>query len=95
MSTGCQKDRQRDRQTARQTDRQKDRQKNRKKDGKIFQLTHQNKRCSECQLDVRKIVERQKYRQTDRCTDRFKTERLFSLVIKIKVVENVNRMSEK
>ena len=49
MSTGCQKDRQRDRQTARQTDRQKDRQKNRKKDGKIFQLTHQNKRCSECQ----------------------------------------------
>jgi len=95
MSTGCQKDRQRDRQTARQTDRQKDRQKNRKKDGKIFQLTHQNKRCSECQLDVRKIVERQKYRQTDRRTDRFKTERLFSLVIKIKVVENVNRMSEK
>ena len=69
MSTGCQKDRQRDRQTARQTDRQKDRQKNRKKDGKIFQLTHQNKRCSECQLDVRKIVERQKYRQTDGLTD--------------------------
>ena len=65
MSTGCQKDRQRDRQTARQTDRQKDRQKNRKKDGKIFQLTHQNKRCLESQLDVRKIVERQKYRQTD------------------------------
>ena len=64
MSTGCQKDRQRDRQTARQTDRQKDRQKNRKKDRKIFQLTHQNKRCSECQLDVRK-TERQKYRQTD------------------------------
>ena len=68
MSTGCQKDRQRDRQTARQTDRQKDRQKNRKKDRKIFQLTHQNKRCSECQLDVRKI-ERQKYRQTDRKID--------------------------
>ena len=65
MSTGCQKDRQRDR----QTDRKKDRQKNRKKDGKIFQLTHQNKRCSECQLDVRKIVERQKYRQTDGLTD--------------------------
>ena len=66
MSTGCQKDRQRDRQTARQTDRQK----NRKKDGKIFQLTHQNKRCSECQLDVRKTrVERQKYRQTDGLTD--------------------------
>ena len=69
MSKGCQKDRQRDRQTARQTDRQKDRQKNRKKDGKIFQLTHQNKRCSECQLDVRKIVERQKYRQTEGLTD--------------------------
>ena len=69
MSTGCQKDRQRNRQTARQTDRKTDRQKNRKKDGKIFQLTHQNKRCSECQLDVRKIVERQKYRQTDGLTD--------------------------
>ena len=55
MSTGCQKDRQRDRQTARQTDRQKDRQKNRKKDGKIFQLSYQNKSCSECQRDVRKI----------------------------------------
>ena len=64
MSTGCQKDRQRDRQTARQTDRQKDRQKNRKKDGKIFQLTHQNKRCSECQLDVRKL-KRQTKRQKD------------------------------
>ena len=48
MSTECEKDRQRDRQTARQTDRQKDRQKNRKKEGNIFQLTHQNKRCSEC-----------------------------------------------
>ena len=95
MSTGCQKDRQRDRQTARQTDRQKDRQKNRKKEGNIFQLTHQNKRCSECQLDVRKIVERQKYRQTDTRTEGIKTERRFSLVIKIKVVENVNRMSEK
>ena len=55
MSTGCQKDRQRDRQTARQTDRQKDRQKSRKKDRKIFQLTRQNKSCSECQRDVRKI----------------------------------------
>ena len=31
--------------------------------------------------------------QTDRKTDR-KTERLFSLVIKTKVVHNVNRMSE-
>ena len=58
-----------DRESDRQLDRQKDRQKNRKKDGKIFQLTHQNKRCSECQLDVRKIVERQKYRQTDGLTD--------------------------
>ncbi len=51
MSTGCQKDRQRDRQTARQRDRKTERQ----KDRKIFQLTHQNKSCSECQLDVRKI----------------------------------------
>ena len=87
MSTGCQKDRQRDRQTARQTDRQTerqtDRQKNRKKDGKIFQLTDQNKRCSECQLDVRKL-KRQAGRQPGR---------LFSLVIKTKVVHNVNRMS--
>ena len=50
------------------TDRQLDRQKNRKKDKKIFQLTYQNKSCSECQLDVRKI-EIQKYRQTDKQTD--------------------------
>ena len=64
MSTGCQKDRQRDRQTARQ----KDRQKSRKKDRKIFQLNHQNKSCSECQLDVGKI-ERQKDRQIGRQTD--------------------------
>ena len=40
-------------------------------------------------------------RQTDRCTDRQKdrqtdrkTERLFSIVIKTKVVHYVNRMSE-
>ena len=64
MSTGCQKDRQRDRR-----DRQQDRQKNRKKDRKIFQLTHQNKSCSECQLDARKI-EGQKDSQTEIQTDR-------------------------
>ena len=70
MSTGCQKDRQRDRQTARQIDTQTERKTDRKtkKDRKIFQLTHQNKSCSECQLDVRKIG-RQKYRQTDRQKD--------------------------
>ena len=33
-------------------------------------------------------------RQTDRKTDR-KTERLFSLGVKTKVVQNVNRMSER
>ena len=54
-----------------------------------FQLIYQNKSCSECQKDVRKIE-----RQTDRQTDR-KTKRLFSLVIRTKVVKNVNRMSEK
>ena len=43
MSTGCQKDK--------KTDRQKDR--------KTFQLSYQNKSCSECIHDVRKI-ERQK-----------------------------------
>ena len=45
-----------------------------------------------CQKDTN--IERQTDRQTDRLTDR-KTERLFSLVIKTKVVKNVNRMSEK
>ena len=38
-------------------------------------------------------TDRQTDGQTDRKTDR-KTERLFSLVIKTKVVHNVNRMSE-
>ena len=66
MSIGCQKDRLTDRRTDRKTDRQK----SRKKDRKIFQLTHQNKSCSECQLDARKIeIERQKDRNTDRQTD--------------------------
>ena len=31
----------------------------------------------------------------DRQKDRWKTERLFSLVMKTKVVKNVNRMSER
>ena len=53
MSTGCQKDRKTDGQ----------------KDWKTFQLSYQNKSCSECQQDVRKI-ERQAERQTDRRTDR-------------------------
>ena len=57
-----------------------------------FQLSYQNKSCSECQQDVRKI-ERQAERQTDRRTDR-QTDRIFSLVIKTKVVQNVNRMSK-
>ena len=60
MSTRCQKDRQRDRQTARQTDRKTDRRTDRLterqiQDRKTFQLSYQNKSCSECQQDVRKI----------------------------------------
>ena len=69
MSIRCQKDRQRQ-QDIRKTEKQADRQTERQiEDRKTFQLSYQNKRCSECQLDVRKIVERQKYRQTDRQTD--------------------------
>ena len=47
-----------------------------------------NKSCSECQQDVRKTDW-----LTDRQTNR-KTERLFSLVMKTEVVQNVNRMSK-
>ena len=39
-------------------------------------------------------IDRNTDRQTDRKTDR-KTENLFSLVIKAKVIQNVNRMSER
>ena len=66
-----------------------------------FELSYQNKSCSECQHDVRKTFRHadrhsdwQTDGQTDRKTDR-KTKRLFSLVIKTKVVQNVNRMSER
>ena len=45
-----------------------------------FQLSYENKTCSECQHDVRK-TEKHAERQTDR-----KTERLFSLGVKTKVV---------
>ena len=45
--------------------------KDRLTDRKIFQLSYQNKSCSECKQDVRKI-ERQANRQTDRQTDRQK-----------------------
>ena len=51
--------------TDRQTDGQKDR--------KIFQLSYQNKSCSECQQDVKKSVSQTgKYtvRQADRVTGR-------------------------
>ena len=58
-----------------------------------FQLSYENKTCSECQHDVRK-TEKHAERQTDRKTDR-KTERLFSLGVKTKVVQNVNRMSQR
>ncbi len=62
MSTGCQKDRKIDRNTDRQTDGLTERQ---IQDRKTFQLSYQNKSCSECQRDVRKIE-----RPTDRQTDR-------------------------
>ena len=65
MSTGCQKDRKTD-----QTDRHPDRQ---IEDRKTFQLSYQNKRCSECQQDVKKSVRqigRYTVRQADRVTDR-------------------------
>ena len=56
MSTGCQKDRKIDRNTDRQTDRRTDRLTERQiQDRKTFQLSYQNKSCSECQWDVRKI----------------------------------------
>ena len=72
-----------------------ERQINRQKD-----FSYQNKSWSECKQDVRKIewqADRQTERQTDRRTDRKtdrKTKRLFSLVIKTKVFQNVNRMSK-
>ena len=89
MLTGCQKDRTTGQQTVWQPDRQTERQ---IEDKTTFQLSYQNKSCSECQEDVRKI-ERQAERQTDRRTDR-QTDRIFSLVTKTKVVQNVNRMSK-
>ena len=56
MSTGCQKDRKTEIQTDRQTDRRTDRLTERQiQDRKTFQLSYQNKSCSECQRDVRKI----------------------------------------
>ena len=60
MSTGCQKDRNIERQKYRQIDRQTDRRTDRLterqiQDRKTFQLSYQNKSCSECQRDFRKI----------------------------------------
>ena len=82
MLTGCQKDKTTCQKTDGQTDRQTERQ---IEDKTTFQLSYQNKSCSECQQDVRKI---------DKQTHR-KAERLFSLGIKTKVVQNVTRMSER
>ena len=50
-----------------------------------------------CQKDrnIERQTDRQTDRLTDRQTDRQKTERLFSLFIKTKVVKKVNRMSER
>ena len=95
MSTGCQKAKKTGRQTDRQKDRWTDRQKDRQKDKTTFQLSYQNKSCSGCKQDVRKI-ERQVDRKTDVQTERqIEIQRLFSLVIKTKVCQNVNRMSER
>ena len=58
-----------------------------------FQLLSFHVKTKVVQQDVRKI-ERQADRQTDRQTDR-KTKLLFSLVIKINIVQNVNKMSER
>ena len=56
MSTGCQKDRKTEIQKYRQTDRQTDGLIERQiQDRKTFQLSYQNKSCSEFQQDVRKI----------------------------------------
>ena len=52
MLTGCQNDMSKDRLTDRQTDKQTERQ---IEDKTTFQLSYENKSCSECQQDVRKI----------------------------------------
>ena len=84
----CQQDvRKTEKHAKRQTDRQE---RKTDKDKTTFQLSNQNKSCSECQQYVRKI-ERQSERQTDGQKDR----QIFSLVIKTKLVQNVNRMSER
>ena len=67
MSTGCQKDRKTEGQKYRQTDGLTE--ERQIQDRKTFQLSYQNKSCSECQRDVRKI-ETLKDRLTDRQTDR-------------------------
>ena len=48
-----------------------------------------------CQKDRKTVLktDRQTERQTDRVTDG-QTDRFFSLIIKTKVVQNVNRMSK-
>ena len=79
-----------ERQDNRKTERQKDRKTKRQKDRKTFHLNYQNKSSSECKQDVRKI-ERQTNRQKDKQIER---QRLFCVVIKKKVVQNVGRMSE-
>ena len=67
-------ERQKDRPTDSLTDRQTDRQTERQiEDKTTFQLSYQNKSCSECQQDVKKSVRqigRYTVRQADRVTDR-------------------------
>ena len=62
----------------------------------LLRLSAQRDRQTERQMDrqTERQIERQIERQTERQAGK-NTERLFSLVIKTKVVQNVNRMSER
>ena len=98
MSTGCQKDRL----TGHQTDR-----KTYRKIERLISLVVKTKvvqnvgRMSESQTDRQKLFTMSTGCHSDTKTGRQtgqsdrKTERLFRLVIKTKVVHNVNRMSER
>ena len=106
MSTGCQKHRKTEIQTDRLTDRrQKDFSAQLSKQKLLIMSTGcqkdtQTERKTEffglaLQLSKQKLLRMstgcQKHRKTERQTDRL-TERLFSLVIRTKVVKNVNRI---
>ena len=67
MLTGCQKDMPKDRLTDRQTDRQTEKQ---IEDKTTFQLSYQNKSCSECQEDARNTEGQQDVKRSGRKSDR-------------------------